>query len=141
MMTASIDYIYFLVIILIAFIGSVMGQNKKKKSSTASDQPVEDAPKDTPLPDPFRGLMSRPTVTPTASRRVVQNASTLTKKKGEHPFLSTKEEGVPVTFAEGQLAQPPVKAEEETGESDYAIRDMDDLKKAIIWSEIIHRKY
>ena len=56
-------------------------------------------------------------------------------KKVETPFLDIKEEGIPTT----SLSETSDLKEKE--EENYSFQNIDDVRKGIVWSEILKRKY
>jgi hypothetical protein len=130
MMTASVDYIYIIVLLVFALLGGLTGQNKKKKSDTSSDKPVIPT-NHSPLPEAWKDLLPH-------EQSISKPVKQVSKKKVnvEKPFLDTKEEG-----QQSVVILEENKNKEDQSENEYAFKDIDDVRKGIIWSEILHRKY
>ena len=123
------DVLKFLVIIAVIAVGIVKQYNKeaRKKNTTAAPTgmpPVpEDADTDSPLP-PRRAMPA-----------------------GE-PFIPHSEPARPTPpkprrqARPSAAATPPQRPEAtEAGEGEYAIRSAEDARRAIVWGEILKRKY
>ena len=123
------DVLKFLVIIAVIAVGIVKQYNKeaRKKNTTAAPAgmpPVpEDADTDSPLP-PHR-------TTPEAEPFIPRNAPA----QPETP--QPRREVRPTAAA----PKPPIPPADGNADTDYAIRSAEDARRAIVWSEILKRKY
>ncbi|MDR0893775.1 MAG: hypothetical protein LBN06_00500 [Prevotellaceae bacterium] len=124
--------IEFLILVGILAFGAIR-EYKKEARKNAGAKPVtpEKEPEQevfVPRPfNPFEREVSLPKKTPQPKK----------KKQAPRPFLSQQEA---VTAIEA--AEPPVVEVEETAtESEYTIHSAEEARKAIVWGEILQRKY
>ena len=125
------DVLKFLIIIAAIAIGIAQQYRKgAQKKATAAPTPA-----DNPLPDVEAAPASREAVPRRARRRV-------------EPFIPHSDEPRRDTArpTRPQTPQPTgttAAAADETGEneSEYTIRSADDARRAIVWGEILKRKY
>lgn len=130
--------LFFAVIIIVSIISSVNKEREKKKSRGNSHpasfpQEVTDT-----LPESWKDLFP---VQPVIVKPVVEPVSKKTepKRPDPKPFLDTKEEGKQTIFEKAD--QKIIADEESVQQSDYSFQSLEDIRKAIVWSEIINRKY
>lgn len=110
------DIVKFLLVIGFIVIGIVKQSKKETDKEAEPDMPVPDAP-----------LPTQPIAQPRKA-----------KKKGKaKPFPQTSGPSPHSTPATPPLAEP--QTPEET--SEFNIRSAEEARKAIIWSEILNRKY
>lgn len=145
------DWLYYIVFLIVAGISGLMSsKNKKKNRPDILGQPGREiVPNDQPTQDKgFWEVLEemgnpRPESQPVPQPQVKpQTRKEKTKSKpapAPKPFL-TSERDIPGKIAAQSSIMPPV--EEETGIlPDNSFRDMDEIKKAVIYTEILNRKY
>lgn len=130
------DYIY-LIVILIAGISSILGKRKKKESE--SKDPIPGLPDLEDILPEFR-----PVVEPV---RPIYQEVKKKEKTVEHPSFDTVDD-VSTLKAKKQVARPvkhlvedEVISEEDFGGVDLELDNPEDVKRAVIYSEILKRRY
>lgn len=144
------DWLY-IVLLVIAGVSGLFNSGKKKKRAAAFPEPSDNEPVYEPIYEPvyepepqesksFRELVEEMTASPEPL------FSTPEKKTGRRstppppPFLTAEN-----TISSPQTTLSPTRSllgEEETGSGpDISFSDRDELKRAIIISEILNRKY
>lgn len=150
------DIIYLIIMALIFIVGAVNSENKKKKKAEeqkkaqekAQREPSKSAP-EAPKPksgiptweDVLKELMGEPEPPPKPKPVTISTPKTkpISEKKYRTPprlFLDSKEEGT--TFLS------PIQLIEDEGSAfadDLEFDNKEELRKAIIYSEIINRRY
>ena len=123
------DVLKFLVIIAVIAVGIVKQYNKeaRKKNTTAAPAGMPPVPEDADTDSP------RPPHRTTAD---------------SEPFIPRYEPARPAPPKPRRQAKPaaaatppPRPADTEAGEGEYAIRSAEDARRAIVWGEILKRKY
>ena len=144
------DWLY-LVLLVVAGVSGLFNSGKKKKQQTEA-KPHNPAEEAMPLPKKksFWELLEEVSTEETtkAKKKVVPKAAP--KKQKEHqpaakatPFL-TAESAIPSTIASNYKDELAVGEGEESGGlsmSDFHLNDREEVRKAIIYSEILNRKY
>ena len=118
------------ILLFVAFVvGSILIDRQKKKSDSA-DADGETVMPDTAMPDTTIPEEVMPHATPEVVRPVaaVRRQPVRTERKSADNTRRTTP------------AQPIVAATEEE-QSEFALNDIDDVRRAVIWSEILRRKY
>lgn len=145
------DWLYYIVFLIVAGISGLMSSKNKKKNRpdilgqpgreiVPNDQPTQDKGfwevlEEMGNPRPESQPVPQPQIQPQTQKKKTKNISTPAPK----PFL-TSENDIPGKIAAQSSIMPPV--EEETGIlPDNPFRDMDEIKKAVIYTEILNRKY
>ena len=141
------DWLY-LVLLIVAGVGGLFNSGKKKKQQTEA-KPAEEA---MPLPKKksFWELLEEASTEETtkAKKKVVPKATPKKQKERQPaakatPFL-TAESAIPSTIASNYKDELAVGEGEERGGlsmSDFHLNDREEVRKAIIYSEILNRKY
>jgi hypothetical protein len=126
------DWLY-IVLLVIAGIGGILNAGKKKKEG----QPTEvlgEPDYDYEPEDPYREITLPPPPEPADTKK-----KTPKTQKSYIPLFREGEQ----TFATpaGDLFSDPSLDDEHQGISGDTFQDMEEVKKAIVYSEILHRKY
>lgn len=134
-----LKYVLVGVVLIVAFIRQTRKETQKKQTSLPPFMPQSETPS-SPLPDKQKdrtydgyipeGPAPEP-VEPPKPRKPRTRPNFATPSAKERPRQST-----PVT-------PPPPAATPDTGDdaSDYSIRSAEEARRAIIWGEILNRKY
>jgi hypothetical protein len=131
--------IEFLVIAAVIIVG-IVSQNKKSKAeqSTQERPPIPHRPNvGEALPEPKAYDPYEEIFIPTTPKKKK-------KKRTPTPFLSEEpiEEGTPAVTSMRDLGSSVSTETEENAESsEYALNSVDEARKAIVWGEILQRKY
>lgn len=130
----------FLIACLVLFaVGSYLTAKAQKAATGKMENPQTDEGLPTedvePMPETKRqpSLPSQPTVSQPKSKRQVAEHVVAPTPPHTPPHHSSKLKEKPLTEADKRIA-------EETGNNSLAF-DTDELKKAVIYSEILNRKY
>lgn len=143
------DFFKFLLIagvIIVGIVKEVNKSKKKKEKPLAPSMPPRTVtvPEAVPMPEAWRGLdellQSIPSQRPTAP---ISPPPSKTKKKKEISVESSLANSAAQDKRNSQAGShydaPSQSADNETG--DYAIQSAEDARRAIIWGEILQRKY
>lgn len=118
------------ILLFVAFVvGSIIIDKRQKKSDSA------DADGDTVMPDTAMPDTTIPEeVMPHATPEVVQPVAAMRRQpvRTERKSADNTRRTTP--------AQPVMAATEEE-QSEFALNDIDDVRRAVVWSEILRRKY
>lgn len=145
------DWIYYIVFLIVAGISGLMSSKNKKKNRpdilgqpgreiVPNDQPTQDKGfwevlEEMGNPRPESQPVPQPQVKPQMRKEKPKSISASAPK----PFL-TSEKDIPGKIAAQSSIMPPV--EEEVGIlPENPFRNMDEIKKAVIYTEILNRKY
>jgi hypothetical protein len=126
----------FLYIIGIIIFGLFFSLNPKKKNRKMDSDTPEGSRSSFPtgqdmLPEAWKTI-----VTDQKNQKPRPVKKVIPTKKAETPFLDTKEEGISTT----SLSDTHHLKEKEE-EENYSFQNIDDVRKGIVWSEILKRKY
>lgn len=116
---------FLLIVAIIVF--AIVRQAWKSKAEPSETDPSE------PVPDSFDLLEEQPVL---KEKVRLQRKTSQPTKKRKTDYRTTVEEGARTTAS---IPIPP--APEQPTETDFAIRSAEEARKAIIWSEILNRKY
>lgn len=117
---------FLLIVALIAFF--IVRQARKNKAEQAENSPSA------PAPGNFNPT-ERPQVKERKMAKPPLQASGQAKKAKNH-YTPSVSEGARTTDA-----TPTPPETEQPADTDFAIRSAEDARKAIVWSEILNRKY
>lgn len=131
-------------IILLAVFAVYSAVTDKKKKTKSSNPGGESQPKPyqegNELPETWKDLFPKKTVMTPTKPTVKKVSQTTAKPKRVSPKVfieDAKDEG------KSSLKDTPILVDDtlETNNEEYAFNDIEDVRKAIIWSEIINKKY
>jgi|GEM_PF-5262612 len=128
-MSISSFWIFMAVLAFFGLIQIIQKNSLKDKTNSESS-----SPKSQPLPEAWKDIIS---TEETKVRPTPHHHIEIRKKTESTIFIEdAKEEG------KSAVASAPFSADkEEANSEDYSFNSIDDVRKAIIWSEIIKRKY
>lgn len=127
----------FTILIILSFV--VAGVLKEiRKTRMASEAPLPDFAdeEDASCPDEEPQEWLAPAVPPAPASPAP--AASSSPSAGQRPYRADRHTSSP-RRAQPQSPAPPSEASEDV--SEYAIRTAEEARRAIVWSEILHRKY
>lgn len=136
------DWIYIVFLIVAAISGLFSSKNKKSARHKSSDSPVTThTRRKIPLREKVFGKFWRRQL-PLKSRKHQLHRSIKRKKKtpASKPFLSTEQEIQKSKVSSSQPMNFPAE-EEHSMLEDIEFNNAEELRKAVIYSEILNRKY
>lgn len=147
------DWLYIVFLVVAAISGLFNSKNKKKnrpdilgqpdKEIVTNDQPASGKgfweilqEMESPRPEPEPEPQPQPQAPKVPQKKKLERSKAFPTPT---PFLSS-EKNIPDRIAETSPIMAPV--EEESGIlSDISFRDLDELKKGVVYAEILNRKY
>lgn len=131
--------IYIIVFVIFAVLKALNDKLKKNDTlsptgkTTASTQEDKDD-----IPEILKDFFPKPAEVNTKSKPVIKKVSSMPKAKTTKVFIEDpKEEGKRSVENNVSLAETDTSEKD----NDYAFHTIEDVRKAIIWSEIINQKY
>lgn len=154
--TSMEDILQFLVIASVIVVG-IVRQFKKEAKKNADNRPAMPMPKKEnsdntmPVPESWRktyggyipeGPAEETNPVPTMKREVTQKHKYSPSSKSFLPGEPARTSSYsPVVSPEEQNPPPPSISQSSDIESEYSIQSAEEARKAIVWSEILQRKY
>lgn len=126
------NLIYLLIIVLVVF-SQLKSMKKKTKEASTVDSDME--PDSSDVDEMLRQLLEQEVIEPVYVKEQ-HPISEQPTPAGESKYVSARSQADAVPSPES-----PSALQEHKGRAGVAIRTREDLKKAIIYSEIIRRKY
>jgi hypothetical protein len=133
--------IEFLVIAAVIIVGIAQQYKKSEAEKKGQERPpipprpnVEDVLPEPKGYDPYKEIFIPTTTSPQPKKK---------KKRTPTPFLPEEptEEGTPAVASMTSAGTPASDETEENADSEYALHSTDEARKAIVWGEILQRKY
>lgn len=138
---SSFSLVIYIVVLVVLGISKALGDKVKKTGTSLPDPKRQPNPHRgaTELPESWRDLFPQKEVI--EPKPVVQksNQSPKPMKKSPEVFIQdAKQEGKPSV---DEKSIPAADTAIGVNDEDYAFQSIEDVRKAIVWSEIINRKY
>ncbi|WP_077155560.1 hypothetical protein [Bacteroides bouchesdurhonensis] len=137
-------------VIIVGIVKSIrktVDHTEDKRSVPPTQSTVETVPDTVPLPEAWGKIFSpkdifQPATTPKKSTSPSQKP----KNQKKHAAQFGSENNVAQQNAESQSSHPHISSstvslEPSENEEDFAIHSIEEARRAIIWGEIMHRKY
>lgn len=135
------DWLY-IVFIIIAGISGIFGSGKKKRRPTeilGQPEEVSTQPEESFPGKKFWEIFEKPGQPEPQPVRPLKKESHSKIKQTNKSFLEGEKTLMPPVSPQQSIPETEIQEQEQT--SLYNFQDADDLKKAVIYSEIINRKY